>query len=61
MRASYRHGVSWIALNDEPILDADQITGLISIGLLADLFGKDPETVAADVIRYRIRYAEQHS
>lgn len=55
-RASYRYGVAWIAENDEPnILDADQVVGYISTLLLADLFGKDPDRVAADIVRYRER------
>ena len=54
MRASYRHGVRWIAENDEPdSLEADEIEGYVSTLLLADLFGKEPETVAADIVRQR--------
>lgn len=51
-RASYRAGVEWIACNDD--IDLGEDTGyIISILLLADLFGKTPEQVAAAVIRYR--------
>lgn len=53
-RASYRVGVSWIALNDEPDCDEiDFVASMISTMLLADLFGKTYEAVAADIIRYR--------
>jgi len=55
-RASYRVGVAWIALNDEPEdLDASNVAGYISTTLLADLFDKDPEKVGEDVVRYRER------
>lgn len=56
MRASYRHGVEWIALNDEPEeMDVDEVACLVSTCLLADLFGKEERVVAADVIRKRSR------
>lgn len=62
MRASYRVGVEWIALNDESgwtsgndEQDARAIAGFISTQLLADLFGKDAEDVAKAVVRYRRR------
>lgn len=56
-RASYRFGVAWIAENDEPeTLDADEIGGFISTLLLADLFGKEPGDVAADIVRYRNKH-----
>lgn len=54
-RASYRHGVRWIADNDEPLdLDAEgSVRFYVSTGLLADLFGKDPGDVAKDIVRVR--------
>lgn len=56
-RASYRHGVSWIALNDnsggDDRLDAESVKGYISTLLLADLFGKPEEDVARDIVKYR--------
>lgn len=53
-RASYRAGVAWIAANDEPLeTDAGVVADLISVLLLADLFGVDPSRVAADVLRKR--------
>lgn len=55
-RASYRYGVAWIARNDEPEdRDVENVAGYISTTLLADLFGKDQDVVAADVVRYRER------
>lgn len=55
-RASYRAGVAWIALNDEPdSLDPDDVAGYISTTLLADLFGKEPIEVGRAVVRYRER------
>lgn len=54
MRASYRKGVEWIAWNDEPEdLDPESIAGFISTTLLADLFGKEADVVAADIVRHR--------
>jgi hypothetical protein len=59
-RASYRFVVAWIADNDEPNdFDPASVGGYISTLLLADLFGKDPATVAADVVRYRHRYPQE--
>ena len=52
-RASYRFGVEWIALNDNPdhhsewgsfMLQVEEVAGYISVALLADLFGKDRRT-----------------
>ncbi len=58
MAASYRFGVEWIALNDEPgEMDSEVVSGLISTCLLADLFGKDQEKVAADIIQFRVKNA----
>jgi hypothetical protein len=56
-RASYRAGVDWIALNDDPtIMDAEVVASLISVCLLADLFEKSQEDVARDVIRQRKKF-----
>lgn len=55
-RASYRFGVEHIALNDEPAeMDPTEMASMISVALLADLFGVTTERVAADVIRLRRR------
>lgn len=59
-RASYRNGVEWIALNDEPAeTDPEAVAGLISVCLLADLFGTDTSSVTDDVLRYRKNLAAQ--
>jgi hypothetical protein len=53
-RASYRAGVYWIAHNDDhdPVTE-EEITGMISVALLADLFDVPAERIARDVIRER--------
>lgn len=54
MRASYRHAIAWIALNDEPgDSDVEVIQSYISTLLVADIFGKEPEAVARAIVRYR--------
>lgn len=59
VRASYRRGVAWIALNDEPTeTDGETVAGQISVLLLADLFEKEAEVVAAAILRYRRSHAE---
>lgn len=56
-RASYRHAVELIALNDGAgdgeAFDVDHVASLVSTCLMADLFDKQPEDVAKDVVRYR--------
>ena len=55
-KPSYRVGVEWIAHNDEPgCMDVEEVGGMISVMLLADLFGKYTRHVAEDVIRARKR------
>jgi len=50
----YTDAIEWIALNDEPTyLEVDAIKSLISVCLVADLFGKTTELVASDVSLYR--------
>lgn len=54
MRASYRKGIEWIALNDEALeTDPEVVSSLPSVCMLADLFGKDPAEVAKAVVRFR--------
>ena len=50
-RASYRHAIFWIAMNDDADVtpDADEAVGLISVALVADLFEVSPKKVARDV------------
>lgn len=56
-RASYRAGVEWIAMNDEPTeRDPELVKGVISVCLLADLFGCEAAVVAQDVVRYREKH-----
>jgi hypothetical protein len=56
-RASYREAVAWIALNDDAgaayAMVMSEVAGMISVVLVADLFGKEPHHVATDVIKYR--------
>lgn len=54
-RASYREAVAWIALNDEAGSDMEDIEYLLTVALVADLFGKDTATVARAVVAYRKR------
>ncbi len=60
IRGGYRHGVDWIARNDEPLeTDQDAVECQITVLLLADLHFKDPEDVARDVLRRRKKIADQ--
>lgn len=54
-RASYKAAVEWIAFNDEAGVEynQDDLSGLISVALVADLFGKEPMKVAGDVMDVR--------
>lgn len=52
----YQYGVEWIAVNDEPSEMATEVVkDQISTILLADLFYKEPEEVAEDIIKVRKR------
>ena len=52
--ASYRKGVVYIALNDEPrCVDAEEMRGYASVHVLAEVFDKDEFKVAQDVVKYR--------
>jgi hypothetical protein len=53
-RPRYRDAVEWIALNDEP--SNPDVAELLSVALIADIFGTTPERVAQDVIRFRAKY-----
>ena len=51
---NYDMAIEWIALNDEPtIMDCSQMEDLISVLLVADLFGRTPKSVANHVISFR--------
>ena len=55
-RASYRHGIRWIAENDEPNdLDVETVAFYVSTLLLADLFGRDNYEIARAIVRERER------
>ncbi len=53
----YRFAVEWIALNDGPgdsdALDPEAVQDLVSIALVADMFGKSTLEVAQAVVKYR--------
>lgn len=54
--ARYKDAVAWIALNDDPdVLDAEDLSGTLTVALAADLFKKHTIEVALDVIAYRER------
>lgn len=56
-RKPYELGVAWIALNDEPLIkNVDEIAEMISVMLLAEIFGKDSLTVALDILKARERH-----
>jgi hypothetical protein len=53
-RASYRHAVELIALNDEPSeMDAEIVAGLASVVIVSGMFDVDEDKLARDVVRYR--------
>lgn len=60
--ATYRDAIAWIAANDgagdtpeglswEQVFD--MVDGLVTVCLVADVFGKDQAAVAAEVLRAR--------
>lgn len=54
MKPSYKKAIEFIALNDESKeMNIGNMVDLISVVLVADLFGKDPLKVASDVIKFR--------
>lgn len=54
IRASYRDAIHWIAINDEPTQsDPNAVAYFISVLLVADLWKKEEQEVAAAVIRKR--------
>ena len=53
-RASYRAGVEFIAMNDDPDnMDLGDIRASLTVGLLAELFGVDTDRAAQDVANLR--------
>lgn len=61
-RASYREAIEYIALNDDPasnVQDPEEISGLISVALVAAIFGADPLRVANDVLKFRKNHSTE--
>jgi hypothetical protein len=55
-RASIKHAIELIALNDEPTeLEVDVVQGLASVLIIAALFGLTQLEVAERVVRYRMK------
>jgi hypothetical protein len=54
-RASYRHAIKWIALNDSSgdVLDEEELSSLVTSLLVADIFGVEPERVGHDLMQVR--------
>lgn len=56
VQRGYGFGVQWIADNDEPEdLALDSVESMVTVALLADLFGRETHEVAADVVAVRRR------
>jgi hypothetical protein len=55
----YKFAIEWIAINDEPTVV--QIADLISVTLIADMFGFDPQDVAKDVLNLRQKLEDKRS
>lgn len=61
MSTSYQRAVQWIADNDEPTIeDWRDMSGLLTVLLVADMFGKDERDVARDVVVRRIHQKGAH-
>jgi hypothetical protein len=58
----YRFAIEWIALNDESgatwALERDDVASMLTVALLADLWGKSTKDVARDVILYRLKHVK---
>lgn len=56
-RPSYRVAVQWIADNDgagdDERLDVEYVSEMVTVALVADLFGVDTARVAQDVVKQR--------
>lgn len=54
-RPTLQAAVEWIAHNDAPADEhtLDELAGLLTVVLVADLFGVEPETVAQAVLAER--------
>lgn len=64
-RASYRHAVAWIgdmdSAGEADALDAEAVSELVSVCLVADIFDVETERVARDVVRWRNRTARDNA
>ena len=60
-RASYKFGIAWIALNDNPGDEEglEEVSGYISTALLADLFSVHQKKVAQDVINFKAKHSRK--
>jgi len=55
-RPTYGAAIDWVANNDEPTCeDLEEVEGMITVRLLADLFEVEPARIAFDVVRLRGR------
>jgi hypothetical protein len=54
---SYREGVEYVAMNDEPThLEVETVQYMPTVQLMAILFGKRVDEVAADVVAFRKKH-----
>jgi hypothetical protein len=54
MRASYARAIDWIANEDEPLaMTVEEVEWLMTVCLVADVWGKSRVRVAGDVIARR--------
>lgn len=61
-RASYRNGIDFIAMNDSCDLETvEDLVGMPTVFLLAELFGVPQERVAEDVIKYRKKHQKENA
>lgn len=57
-RPSLKAAIDWIARHDEPTeMDPSEMEGLISVVMVADLFGVEAMSVAERVIKQRNKIA----
>lgn len=61
--ANYLHAVNWIAKNDgagdDDALVVDYVSEMVTVALVADIFGVTEAYVATDVVRARVRSANE--
>lgn len=58
IRASYRHAVDWIAVNDsagdDDALDEGAVQYYVTALLVADIFGVEESKVGRDIVKARL-------